>query len=135
MENKNKIKNVTYSEFVGKLVKNGQDIIDSLTPEKADAWHMSSALCGEAGELFDAVKRWVIYEKDIDMENVLEELGDLEFYLQRIRDIFGFERSDVIQHNINKLSKRYESLNFSNEQAQKRADKECDDSDRDIENN
>jgi hypothetical protein len=33
---------ITHPELVTALVKSGQDIIDSLTPEKAHVWHMST---------------------------------------------------------------------------------------------
>ena len=117
------IKNMPYSEFVNALAKPGQDIINSLTPEKANLWHMASAICGEAGELFDAIKKNVIYEKKIDLENVVEELGDLEFYMQELRTQLSITRDQTIYKNKEKLSKRYEGLKFTNEAAQTRADK------------
>jgi NTP pyrophosphatase (non-canonical NTP hydrolase) len=84
---------------------------------------MSSCICGEAGELFDAVKRAVIYRKDLDIANVIEELGDLEFYLEGLRQAYGLSREQTIEANIAKLSKRYESLSYSDTAAQTRADK------------
>lgn len=114
----------TYEEFVRALAKPGQDILNSLTPEKCDLWHMASCVGGEAGELFDAVKRFTIYEKDIDRANVVEELGDIEFYLQGVRNNLGITREETIAANFIKLSKRYATLTYSNEQAQARVDKE-----------
>ncbi len=113
-----------FKEMVLALKKPGKDIINSLTPEKADAWHMASCIGGEAGELFDAVKKWVVYEKDIDIDNVIEELGDLEFYLEGLRQILEISREITLEQNIVKLSTRYHKLKYSNEQAQNRADKQ-----------
>jgi NTP pyrophosphatase (non-canonical NTP hydrolase) len=112
-----------HSELVAALKKPGQAIIDSLTPEKADAWHMASCTPSEAGELFDAVKKWVLYEKPIDRKNVVEELGDLEFYMEGLRQNLGITRQETIERNIAKLNERYHKGKFSNEQAQQRADK------------
>ena len=116
-----------HADMVKNLSKDGQDIIDSLTPQKAHAWHMSSALNGEAGETFDAVKKWVIYEKKIDFENIVEELGDMEFYLEGLRSRLGITREMTLATNIEKLigskTARYKSGEYSNEQAQDRADK------------
>lgn len=112
-----------HNQLVKALVKPGEDIINELTPQKAELWHMASCIPGEAGELFDAVKKHVIYGKELDRENVIEELGDLEFYLEGLRQILNITRPECLAHNIGKLSKRYESLTFSNEAAQKRADK------------
>lgn len=114
---------ITHAELVAVLVKPGQAILDSLTPSKCHAWHMASCIPGEAGELFDAVKKWVIYNKDLDRENVVEELGDLEFYMEGLRKDLGITREETLAHNVNKLSKRYESLKYSDQAAQERKDK------------
>ncbi len=112
-----------YSKFVDSLKKDGQSIIDSLTPEKADLWHMSTLLAGEAGEAVDAIKKFVIYGKDIDFSNVIEELGDIEFALSGIRTNLGIDRDLVLGSNMFKLQKRYSSGSYSDEQAKARADK------------
>lgn len=43
--------------------------------------HMSIGVAGELGELLDAVKKHVIYEKPLDVVNVVEELGDVWWYV------------------------------------------------------
>ena len=111
-----------YVSMVRTLSKNGEDIIESLTPEGAHLWHMASALCGEAGELFDAIKKSVIYEKDLDIKNVIEELGDLEFYMEGLRASLNVTRGETLAHNLLKLDTRY-GPQFSNAAAQERADK------------
>ena len=118
---KNKLEQ-DHSLMVGTLAKGGKDIISSLTPESAHLWHMGSALCGEAGELFDAIKKSVIYEKELDVENVIEELGDIEFYLEGVRSALGITRLQTLAHNILKLDRRY-GEEYSDEAAQERADK------------
>jgi|TARA_R110000824_G_scaffold158740_2_gene332753 NTP pyrophosphatase (non-canonical NTP hydrolase) len=111
-----------HEEMVGRLSKEGSDIINSLTPQAAHLWHMASALCGEAGELFDAIKKSVIYEKDLDLENVLEELGDIEFYMQGLRSSLEITRLETLARNILKLDRRY-GQEYSNNAAKERADK------------
>ena len=113
-----------FDEMTLALAKNGQDIINDLTPEKADLLHMAVGVSGEAGELLDAVKKAVIYSKEMDLENIIEELGDLEFYMSKIRQIVGITREEILQRNIDKLSVRYAKGKYSNDQAQERADKE-----------
>ena len=112
-----------FDEMTLALAKNGQDIINDLTPEKADLLHMAVGVSGEAGELLDAVKKAVIYNKEMDLENVIEELGDLEFYMSKIRQIVGITREEILKQNIDKLSIRYAKGKYSNDQAQERADK------------
>lgn len=112
-----------YAEFVSCIAKTGEDIVDEMTPEKAHVWHMATGVCTEAGELLDAAKKHVCYNKPIDLENVIEELGDLEFYMEGLRAHLGITRDQVIKANIAKLSKRYPKGTFSNTDAQARADK------------
>ena len=107
-----------------KLAKPGEQIVSEMTPLKAHLMHMAIGVSGEAGELLDAIKKHVMYGKELDVENVIEELGDIYFYIQGIMNGLGLERDQIIQHNIRKLSKRYSAGTYSNEQAQERADKE-----------
>lgn len=112
-----------YAEMVDKLVKPGEFILKALTPERCNLWHMATGVSGEAGELSDAVKRWTIYNKPLDLANVVEEMGDLEFYLQGIRSALGISRAEVLQANKEKLAVRYAANTYSDEAAQERADK------------
>ena len=115
--------NITHPELVAALAKPGADIVATLTPEDAHALHMAVGISGEAGELLDAIKKAAIYRKPIDRENVVEELGDLEFYMEGLRQGLGISRDEVLTHNIAKLSKRYSSGSYSDKHAQERADK------------
>lgn len=112
----------TYSAFVAALVKPGIDILKDLTPEKVDLLHAAVGVGGEAGELLDAVKRHVIYGKDLDRDNVVEELGDLEFYMEQTRQRLGITREETIAANHTKLQKRYDGK-YSDQKAIARADK------------
>lgn len=105
------------------LAKDGEDIVKNLTPEQANLWHMATGVSGEAGELLDAIKKHVIYQKPLDVENVKEELGDMLFYMSNLMQSVGLSFEEVLQHNVDKLSVRYSSGSYSNKQAQERADK------------
>lgn len=109
--------------LVAALAKPGEDIVDSLTPDGAHLLHMAVGIAGESGELLDAIKKAVIYCKPIDIENVVEELGDLEFYMEGLRDRLGITREQTLQANVAKLSKRYKAGSYSDKAAQERADK------------
>jgi len=112
-----------YDEMTAALSKNGSAIMRDLNPTNADLLHMAVGVSGEAGELLDAVKKSAIYGKPLDHKNMVEELGDLEFYMSRIRQIIGVSRNEVLEKNYEKLSKRYSEGSYSNNQAQKRMDK------------
>lgn len=112
-----------YSEMVDALAKPGEEIVKGLAADSAHLLHMVVGVCGEAGELLDAVKKHVIYGKTLDMDNVVEELGDLEFYLEGIRAALGVSRQTTLSANISKLAVRYNKGVYSDEAAQLRADK------------
>jgi len=116
---------ITHPELVKALVKPGEEIIRELTAHEANLLHMAVGIAGEAsGELLDAIKARVIYRKPLDLDNVVEELGDLEFYMEGLRQELNVTRQQCLDANIKKLSKRYEGLKFSNQAAVERADKQ-----------
>lgn len=106
---------IPYDEFVNTLLK-------KQTPELMKL-HCALGCAGEAGELADAIKREVIYEKGQDRENITEECGDLLFYLQATMLQYALTWDEVIQHNYEKLSKRYKGLIYTDKAAHDRADK------------
>src|SRR5258708_7497961 len=115
---------ITHTQLVTALVKPGAKILEEMTPDDAHLTHMAIGVAGESGELLDAIKKKTIYQKELDRENVIEELGDIEFYLEGIRQQLCITREECLYHNVMKLSKRYEKLQYSNEAAIARKDKE-----------
>lgn len=113
-----------YKAFVSSLKKPPEIISKELTAAKADAVHMSLGIAGEAGELVDAIKKWTMYNKDLDIANVKEELGDLAFYMVGLMELFGISLTDVIAGNVEKLQKRYDSLKYTDADASLRKDKQ-----------
>lgn len=123
-------KGVEYNQMVRRLSKPGEDIIATLTPLRAHMWHMATGVSGEAGELSDAIKKGCIYNKEIDVANIKEELGDLEFFMEGVRQAFNITREETLAHNIEKLvtgsekgKARYEAGQYTDKAAQERADK------------
>jgi len=114
--------NKEYKNFVMSRVKSGTEIASNMSPDEAHLVHMAMGVSGEAGELLDCIKKHAIYKKPIDMNNLIEELGDLEFYMEGIRQALGVKREDTIEANVMKLSIRYPKK-YSNKHAQERADK------------
>ena len=121
-------KKILHTDMVTALVKPGHDILDSLSPAKCNLLHMTIGVSGESGELLDAVKKAVIYNKPLDRENIIEELGDLEFYLEGIRQELGITRQETLEASISKLltseKARYKMGTYTDAQARDRADKQ-----------
>lgn len=106
-------------QLAGEMVAGGYEELRV----KFDLVHMALGIAGEAGELVDAVKRHTIYNKPLDVANVIEELGDLEWYMEGLRQRLAITREQVLEANIEKLQKRYAEKKYSNEAAVARADK------------
>lgn len=84
--------------------------------------HAVLGLAGEVGELVDAVKKSVLYDKTLDVTNVKEECGDILWYMALMLDTVGSNFKEVMQMNHDKLEKRYPS-GYSNKDAVERKDK------------
>lgn len=71
------------------------------------AEHAVYGLITEAGELIQALKRAKIYGKQLDTINVIEELGDIMWYLALYCDEIGVSFEEIWDKNIRKLMTRY----------------------------
>lgn len=115
---------ISHDDMVKKLFKNGDAILSTITSDQLTRLHAVVGISGEAGELLDAVKKETMYNKKPDIENIIEELGDLEFYMEALRQAYDITREQTIRANIAKLGVRYSSGTYSDKQAQERADKQ-----------
>jgi len=113
----------SFQQMAQDLSKSGAEIAAKLTESEADLWHMATGVSGEAGELLDAIKKHVVYKRELDRENVVEELGDLRFYMAGLMNRLGITEDEILLHNNAKLSKRYAAGSYSNAAAIARADK------------
>lgn len=69
--------------------------------------HGVIGLVTEAGELMTAVKKAKIYAKALDRINVIEEVGDIMWYLALLADELGVSFEEIWDKNIRKLRVRY----------------------------
>lgn len=95
----------------------------SITPDQAHLLHMAIGIFGEAGEVLQAIYEHVFNDAALDLENVIEESGDSEFYWEGLRQKLGVTRGEVLEHNVTKLGKRYAGYSYSDDAAQIRVDK------------
>lgn len=90
--------------------------------------HAASGLAGESGEVLDHTKKAWVYDKQLDLEKVFEEMGDTLHYffmmMLKIEEHTGVKMTlaDFIQNNMVKLRKRYPN-GFTKADAIARADK------------
>lgn len=90
--------------------------------------HAVMGIAGEAGELVDAIKKHVFFGKELDKENVVEELGDILFYLEAMAQLLNVSKTQLMAHNVDKLltgeKARHKSGKYSDEAQNARADKQ-----------
>jgi NTP pyrophosphatase (non-canonical NTP hydrolase) len=93
------------------------------TPSQCELLHAAIGVAGEAGELLDAVRKHVFDGQPLDGDNIIEELGDLCFYLEAAMQAIKMKRADIEELNMAKLFERYKD-GYSDQQAQERKDKQ-----------
>lgn len=64
-------------------------------------------LCGESGEVADVVKKHKFQGHDLDKERIIEELGDVCWYIATMAKGLDVDLETVMKLNIEKLQKRY----------------------------
>lgn len=64
-------------------------------------------LCGEAGEAIDIVKKHLAQGHALDREGLIQELGDVAWYLAETAAALDVTLDEVCARNIEKLRHRY----------------------------
>lgn len=64
-------------------------------------------LTGEAGEVADLIKKHIFHGHDLDIAELIKELGDCAWYIALICTAIGVDLETVLLCNIEKLIKRY----------------------------
>lgn len=87
---------MAHPELVKALVKPGSSIAASLSSGGADLWHAATGVAGETGEIIEAVLLHIDSADAIDRDNMVEELGDMEFYLEQTRQNLRIDRNETL---------------------------------------
>jgi NTP pyrophosphatase (non-canonical NTP hydrolase) len=64
-------------------------------------------LCGEAGEAIDIVKKHLAQGHELDRDKLIDELGDIAWYLAETAMALEVDLETVLTRNIDKLRARY----------------------------
>lgn len=80
------------------------DRIKALSPE---LMHAMLGITSESGEVADQFKRHLIYGKELDTINLMEEIGDLFWYCAILSKHIGIPFEVIMDRNIAKLKARY----------------------------
>jgi NTP pyrophosphatase (non-canonical NTP hydrolase) len=64
-------------------------------------------LVGESGEIVDIVKKWIFHDHYLAEEHLVEELGDVVYYVFMMMHALNVTLDEVMEVNIAKLKDRY----------------------------
>lgn len=88
----------------------------------ADAHGVLRRMAVAAGDVFDAVKKWAIYGKDLDTVALEGHATELRLAMHDYGRVAGWTRAQWVAANYAKLNKRYPA-GYADKAAQERADK------------
>lgn len=64
-------------------------------------------LCGESGEAIDIVKKWLAQGHTLRRDQLIDELGDIAWYLAEAAFALDVTLDEVLAGNLEKLRRRY----------------------------
>ena len=101
------------------------DLIPAAALHSRDPEYIMSKFVETGSEYHDFCKKYVVYNmrKDEHIEKLECLLNSFAGVLKTLTLSLGYSLEFIQEENISKLKVRYEGLNFSNEAAEKRADK------------
>lgn len=79
--------------------------------------HASLGIAGEAGEIIDHVKKVAFNDRYLDTNHIVEEIGDLLWYVNLMLDSLDVPWGTALAKNIAKLEARYPDLKFDADRA------------------
>ena len=93
------------------MTLNEYQMIANSTSGQLDPWNRIREGCyglnGEAGECIDILKKVEFQGHAFDPVKLVDELGDVLWYITQTATGLNITLEDVAQHNVEKLKKRY----------------------------
>ncbi len=85
-----------------------KSITDRLAPHQTQQiLHAGIGLATESGEVLDQIKKHVYYGKELDKVNLIEEAGDVLWYVATLLEYVGSTFEEAMDKNIQKLETRF----------------------------
>ena len=91
-------------------------------PYEAMCSNMCMGLAGEMGEVIDIMKKHIYQGKELDITDVIEEVGDVLWYIANFCNVNNITMDECMESNIKKLRKRFPN-GFTTKDANERKDK------------
>ncbi len=97
---KNKMDLKEYQELCKKTAKKFDN-------QKEEAYTWGLGLAGEVGDVAGCIKKVFAHENEPIKEGIKENIGDTLWYIAMLCNVFNWDLNEILNENINKLSKRY----------------------------
>ena len=81
---------------------------NELTKEEQVA-NMIIGMFSEGGEIGSEIKKAFYQGHELDRKHLMEELGDLMFYVVNLATLYDLSMENILDYNIEKLKKRYKN--------------------------
>jgi len=91
----------------------------TFTPYDLDMLHGVFGVFSEAGEILEEMMKTKLEGREIDHVNIIEEIGDIMWYLALVLRVNDGSFEDAAERNLNKLKARYPEQ-FTQEKAENR---------------
>lgn len=95
---------MTFKDYQQAVMRTANNDVKTQTSKLLNA---SLGLNGESGEFADAVKKCVYQGHELDRAHLVEELGDVMWYVAYSCDALGCDLGEVVEANVEKLRRRY----------------------------
>jgi len=95
----------TYQQLAGRTLIDGPDA-EYTDRETMLVWN-ALGLAGEAGEVANLVKKGVFHRHGVDEAKLIDELGDVLWYVAALCTKLGVSLDAVMTINVAKLQRRY----------------------------
>ena len=104
-------------------LKEYEKLCHYIRPNLQHIIHAHLGLSSETGEVGDAIKKHIIYGQPLDIDNLIEECGDILWYVSLMVSACGATMEQTMEMNIEKLKRRYPEK-FTEQHAAMRLDKQ-----------
>lgn len=102
---------------------NEYQLLAMRTANDGDLVNAALGLAGESGEVADLIKKVEFQGHILDEDKLVEELGDVLWYVALAAETLGVPLEDIMRRNIDKLWSRYPA-GFDPERSQHREEEQ-----------
>ena len=81
--------------------------LNKAIPQEELIVNAALGLSGEVGEVNDLLKKHMFQGHELNKDDLINELGDIAWYLAEAATALGIPLETILERNINKLKQRY----------------------------